>query len=222
MQFYTYAHYKPEQGGLFYIGKGQGNRAYNTNKRNPHWVRIVNKYGKPDVEVLAYWDTEKEAFDHEKLLIASFRDMGFVLANVTDGGEGCVGLRHTDEVKQRISSLNKGRKLTQEQLEKLRLASTGRKHTQETKDYLKKINLERVLTDEQKSKISEAGKRKKLSAEAKDKIRQKALGRKMSEEHRAIISATHKGKKQSPEQINKRIASRLATIAAKKLNERKV
>ena len=43
----------------------------------------------------------------------------------------------------------------------------------------------------------------------------------MSAEHRAIMSATHKGKKQSPEQIEKRIASRLATIAARK-NERKV
>ena len=113
--------------------------------------------------------------------------MGYKLANLSDGGEG----------------------------------ATGTKHTQETKDYLRKINLERVLTDEQKAKISAAGKRKILSAEAKDKIRQKALGRKMSAEHRAIMSATHKGKKHSPEHIKKRIASRLATIAARK-NERKV
>ena len=222
MQFYTYAHYKPNQGGLFYIGKGHSNRAYSKKGRNLHWVNIVNKYGKPDVEILANWDTEKEAFDHEKLLIASFRDMGFILANITDGGEGCVGFRHTDEVKQRISRLNKGRKITPEQLEKLKIANTGKKHTQETKEYLRKINLERVLTDEQKSKISEAGKRKRLSEEAKDKIRQKALGRKMSDEHRAIMSATHKGKKHSPEHIKKRIAARLATIAAKKQNERKV
>lgn len=48
------------------------------------------------------------------------------------------------------------------------------------------------------------------------------MGKTMSDEHRAIISATHKGKKQSPEQIKKRIASRLATLAARKNNpERK-
>ena len=186
MEFYTYAHSKPN-GSLFYIGKGQKNRAYTYGNRNEYWKRIVNKHGNPTVEILAYWKTAEEAYDHEKLLISCFRDMGYKLANLSDGGEG----------------------------------ATGTKHSQETKDYLRKINLERVLTDEQKAKISAAGKRKRLSAEAKDKIRQKALGRKMSAEHRAIMSATHKGKKHSPEHIKKRIASRLATIAARK-NERKV
>ena len=186
MEFYTYAHSKPN-GSLFYIGKGQKNRAYTYGNRSEYWKRIVNKHGNPTVEILAYWKTAEEAYDHEKLLISCFRDMGYKLANLSDGGEG----------------------------------ATGTKHSQETKDYLRKINLERVLTDEQKAKISAAGKRKRLSAEAKDKIRQKALGRKMSAEHRAIMSATHKGKKQNPEQIKKRIASRLATIAARK-NERKV
>jgi len=186
MEFYTYAHSKPS-GSIFYIGKGQKNRAYTYGNRSEYWKRIVNKHGNPTVEILAHWKTAEEAYDHEKLLISCFRDMGYKLANLSDGGEG----------------------------------AAGTKHTQETKDYLRKINLERVLTDEQKAKISAAGKRKRLSAEAKDKIRQKALGRKMSSEHRAIMSATHKGKKQNPEQIKKRIASRLATIAARK-NERKV
>mgnify|MGYP003350764076 CR=1 FL=1 len=64
--FYTYAHYKPE-GGLFYIGKGKRRRAFQMDNRNSHWNNIVNKYGKPHVELLASWDTEEEALDHERL-----------------------------------------------------------------------------------------------------------------------------------------------------------
>ena len=106
--FFTYAHYKPE-GGLFYIGKGKRRRAYAMDGRNSHWQNIVNKYGRPHVELLARWDTETEAFDHEKLLISCFRDMGFVLANKSDGGEGTSGYKHTPEQieKNRQSKLGK-------------------------------------------------------------------------------------------------------------------
>ena len=62
---------------------------------------------------------------------------------------------------------------------------------------------------------------KKHTEETKRKISEKKMGWKMSDEHRAILSATHKGKKQSPEQIEKRIAARLVTVAFKKQNERK-
>jgi hypothetical protein len=105
--FYTYAHYKPE-GGLFYIGKGKRRRAYQMDGRNSHWQNIVHKYGKPHVELLASWKTEEEAFSHEKLLIASFRDMGFVLANKSDGGEGSSGYKHTEESKRKNSLAKMG------------------------------------------------------------------------------------------------------------------
>jgi len=59
--------------------------------RNSHWQNIVNKYGRPHVELLARWDTETEALDHEKLLISCFRDMGYKLANKAEGGTGASG-----------------------------------------------------------------------------------------------------------------------------------
>lgn len=83
--FYTYAHSKPE-GKIFYIGKGQGKRAWDKTSRNPHWHNIVNKYGF-NAQVLAEWETEKEALEHEVFLIACFKDMGYELANITAGGE---------------------------------------------------------------------------------------------------------------------------------------
>jgi len=105
--FYTYAHYTPDK-NLFYIGKGNGRRAYIFHKRNNHWNNIVKKHGKPEVQILAHWNTEAEAFDHEKLLISCFKDMGHTLCNMSEGGEGPTGLKHSEEFKQKIRELHTG------------------------------------------------------------------------------------------------------------------
>ena len=61
--FYTYAHTKPD-GTIFYIGKGQGKRAWSNKNRNKHWKNIVSKYENYKVKILANWQTEEEAFNH--------------------------------------------------------------------------------------------------------------------------------------------------------------
>jgi hypothetical protein len=99
--FYTYAHTKPD-GTIFYIGKGHGKRAWSRDSRGRHWKHVVAKYKNYGVEILANWDTEEAAFDHEKLLISCFIDLGFKLANLTNGGEGSSGYRWTSEQKNRI------------------------------------------------------------------------------------------------------------------------
>jgi len=105
--FYTYAHYKP-QGGIFYIGKGTYKRAHAMDGRNPHWQNVVNKYGKPNVELLASWNTEEEALDHERLLISCFRDMGVEIVNKSDGGEGTSGYKFTPEQKENLRKAHIG------------------------------------------------------------------------------------------------------------------
>jgi hypothetical protein len=107
--FCTYAHYTP-QGRLFYIGKGSEKRAHSKAGRNDYWQKVVAKYGEPDVQILADWDTEEEAFSHEILLIDCFKELGHKLCNLSNGGEGPSGLKHTEEFKQRISALHKGNK----------------------------------------------------------------------------------------------------------------
>ena len=105
--FYTYAHYTPA-GNLFYIGKGSGVRSHESRGRNIYWRRVVAKYGKPDVQILADWSTEEEAFSHENLLIKCFKDLGHKLCNLSDGGEGPSGARHSDERKKQVSEFFKG------------------------------------------------------------------------------------------------------------------
>jgi group I intron endonuclease len=98
----TYAHYKPD-GSIFYIGKGSERRAYSAKGRNVIWNRTVEKHGSFNVQILARWKTEKEAFDHEILLIDVFRNLGFKLTNISDGGLGSIGFRHTEEHKNYLS-----------------------------------------------------------------------------------------------------------------------
>jgi hypothetical protein len=98
MQFYTYAHYKPDN-AMFYIGKGSATRAHSKAGRNVVWNRIVKKHGGFKVEILGRWKTEKEAFDHEIFLIDTMKDMGIQLCNIAVGGFGSKGFRHTDEHK---------------------------------------------------------------------------------------------------------------------------
>lgn len=102
MQFLTYAHCKPD-GSIFYIGKGSSKRAHSSSGRNVVWKRTVEKHGGFSVMVLAKWNTEQEAFDHEIALIDTFRDMGHKLVNIANGGMGSTGFRHTEAHKTSLS-----------------------------------------------------------------------------------------------------------------------
>ena len=99
MYYTTYAHYKPD-GSIFYVGKGSAKRAHSSAGRNVAWKRTVAKYGNFKTEILASWPTEKDAFDHEIFLIDTFRNMGHKLVNISSGGEGSRGFRHTEEHKE--------------------------------------------------------------------------------------------------------------------------
>jgi hypothetical protein len=103
--FYTYGHYKPD-GTIFYVGKGSISRAHSDKGRNKHWKNIVNKYKNFSVQIFGRWKTEKEAFDHEIFLIDCFKSLGLTLANISSGGLGSTGFRHSEEFKSRQRTRN--------------------------------------------------------------------------------------------------------------------
>jgi len=43
--FYVYAHFRATDGSCFYIGKGNGRRAFATQGRSKYWKNIVAKHG---------------------------------------------------------------------------------------------------------------------------------------------------------------------------------
>ena len=128
-EYYTYA-YLREDGTPYYIGKGIGNRAYKKGRRTfypPSKKRIL---------ILKNNLTEEKAFKHEIYMIAVFgrKDLGTgILRNLTNGGEGSSGYKHTPERLEKISNLNKGKKVSQKTKIKMSQAQKGRTFSDETR-----------------------------------------------------------------------------------------
>lgn len=84
---YVYVHRKKDDGTVFYVGKGQNDRAWSIDGRNRDWVHAAVDHGRT-VELVRIGLTEKAAFDLERSLIAEYRRSGVVLANIHSGGNG--------------------------------------------------------------------------------------------------------------------------------------
>jgi len=158
----------------------------------------------------------------ERKFIANFNTKVPNGYNLTDGGEGGSGYKHTPEahVKMHLAQLgNKkgvGRKKSPEEIEKMRQRWLGHKKSPET---LEKMRLGMLgkpsarkgvkLSDETKEKIRQKRLGKHTSEETKAKLReamkgnQFAKGTVWTDERRAEVSARFKGKPLSPEHRRK-------------------
>lgn len=79
---------------------------------------------------------EQQAFDLEKAVIKELKSLGYKLANLTDGGEGCSGRIITDEYRHKYSVMNTGENNP----------NYGHKWTQEMKDHLSCLAKERNIS----------------------------------------------------------------------------
>jgi len=81
--------------------------------------------------------------------------------NLTLGGDGCKGYRHTDEHKKIMKNLKIGKKLSEEHRYKIGKSLIGRKHSQETKEILrmkklgKKQSKEHIINRANSRKVSD-------------------------------------------------------------------
>lgn len=109
MKEYTvYYHSKADTLEPFYVGMGKDGRHKSKHSRNSSWHEVVKKHGFV-VGVIANWNTEQEALEHEKLIISSFKDIGYKLVNRTNGGKGILGRVRPLEERLQISEKLKGR-----------------------------------------------------------------------------------------------------------------
>jgi hypothetical protein len=118
--FYVYVHRRKDNNAIFYVGKGKDNRRNRPYQRNRYWTSVASKYGFL-AEIISTHATEEDAFGQERFLIASLR-LFCRLCNITDGGEGSAGLKHSDEAKARMSAKRKGKPLAAEHRENVAAA----------------------------------------------------------------------------------------------------
>lgn len=196
--FYTYIHRRGDDGKVFYVGKGKGARANSAKNRNPHWQNIVKKHG-GHVEIVAQWPVEADAFDHEALLVACFRDMGHPLCNMTDGGDGISGFKHTAETIAK----HFGKPVSAESRAKIGNANRGRVRSPEVRARIAESLRGRKRPPEVIAKISASQKGKVIPLEMREQISKTLTGRRHSPESLKNLRASL----QSPERRAKQSAA---------------
>lgn len=211
-KFYIYFHINPLKNEVFYVGKGKRRRAYSKHGRNKWWKNIVNKYGYI-VDIIESNLHEKESLKREIFYIKQIgrKDLGLgTLVNMTDGGDGVTnriiseeekikrrGIKHTEEHKQKMSELFKGRTYSEESKLNMSNGRKGMKFSDEHKKKLSeakkgKITWNKGITGELSHNFG-----KKRSQETKDKISKTRIERKIihTEEVKKRISETKKTNK---------------------------
>lgn len=145
--------------GVRYIGKSVNIR----HRLSEHWrtrnrkdypvYRWLRKQESIQWAVLEFSIDKSLLNELERKWIAIFRPTGLLL-NLTEGGEGTVGRRHSAETRQRISQANKGKR-----------SNLGRKMSEEQKQKLRN----KVVTDEARLHYSAAQKKRMQNPEERQK-----------------------------------------------------
>lgn len=131
--------------------------------------RAIQKYGWNSFQhiILADKLSKEWACKLEQDLIWKYKsnnpDYGY---NVYSGGEiGALGIKFSDEFREKLRKANLGRHLSEETKQKISEANKGKKHTKEHNEKVRVANLGRKLTPEHCKKLSESHKGYKPSSE---------------------------------------------------------
>ncbi len=209
---YVYAYLDPREPGKFeydiegygeskfdnepiYIGKGIGNRIHGDHSHNPYLTNKTNKILREGFELIKIKLMEDMLDDDAiNMEIAYIAGIGRAdlnkgpLTNLTDGGQGWFGRRHTEETNKKLSEIKKGK--------------PGVKHTVETKKKqsesklgVKNPNWGKKHTEERKKSIALFHTGKKRPPETGRKIGEAQMGsknhrwgKKLSKEERQRMS----------------------------------
>jgi hypothetical protein len=136
---YLYRHIRLDKNEPFYIGIGSDNtykRAYKKRGRSFRWKDIAYQV-LYEVEILLDNLTWEEACSKEIEFIKLYGRADLnegTLVNMTDGGEGTYGFKHTENNKQKIKIRLKGNK-----------HNFGTKYSDKTKKHLSNIRIGKPL-----------------------------------------------------------------------------
>jgi len=154
---------------------------------NGYFHNVLRKYG--DVfnwDILCSCLSKEQLDEQERFYIWYYNsnEKGYGY-NLTKGGGGMLGYKHSETTKNILREKKLGRKLSQENIEKIRQGSLGRKHSDETKRKMSEKRKEIWKNSEYQKKISSSLKGKPTwikgvghTEETKKKISQSKRGQK--------------------------------------------
>lgn len=126
----VYRHRRLDKNEVFYVGIGRKeSRAFDMVNRNHIWKGIKSR-SEIEVEIVARDLSWELACELEQLMISEYGriDLGTgTLVNLTDGGEGTIGVKHSQETKDKRANSNRGKKRSAETKLKISQSLTGKK-----------------------------------------------------------------------------------------------
>lgn len=147
------------------------------------WVAQLRKLGlQPQIVCVEVVDGHFA--ETEKDWIYFLRSIGTRLTNLTDGGQGVIGYKWTNEMRKRVSehmsATRRGKKLSEEHKKKMSLAKLGKTRGPFSEEHKKRLSESQKarqtrtkVSEETRAKMSASQrerKRKKLSEEVKNKM----------------------------------------------------
>lgn len=189
--------------------RAESNKEYDV--RRNKWLRSVCRTGLDPVQIVlesGTWDGDAGAPEFrsiwataERRWIAHYRAAGADLTNLTDGGDGTPGKRHSTETKAKIGAKNS-------------VSQRGRKHSPETRAKMSESATRRQASPELRAAMSETLRKRVLSAEAIERISEgRWRGRAYTPEAIEKRAAKIRGRKATPETRVKQSVASLARMA---------
>jgi group I intron endonuclease len=163
------------------------NHALSGSSDKPCLYNAVRKYGAENfsIEPLIIVGTKWEMDLYEKALIKILNTRRPAGYNLTDGGDGVLGLKQSEESNEKNRQAHLGIKQSDEAKEKKRLAGLGRRHSEETKQ--KMSQHAKSKEHRQKISIAKMGNKSrtgmKSSKTTRERISSSLLGKPLSESH---------------------------------------
>jgi hypothetical protein len=164
------------------------------------------------IRVLRSGITHHQAHEWEKYYIAIYGRINTgsgrcLLMNRTDGGEGAIGMRHSQNAKDRIAAAQRGRTMSEERRRQMSLQRKGIKLSPETCARMSEARTGGRHSAETIEKLRQSAQARAACPEWRARISARTKGKRVSQETRQRISQALTGKKQSPDTIAKRTAS---------------
>lgn len=166
---YLYQHTRLDKDEIFYIGVGTNqdveyySRSKEKHGRSSIWKKIVAKT-EYRIDIILESDDYAFILEKEKEFVTLYGRKNIntgPLANLTDGGEGCLGMVLSQESKDKIAAGNRGKVISLETRLKMSIVRTGKVKSEETKLRISIANKGKHRgsiphTEESKRKISES------------------------------------------------------------------
>jgi hypothetical protein len=197
-RFYVYAYLRTrdstngKSGTPYYIGKGCGDRAYDSHHR------VGPPKDRTNIIFLGWNLLEDHAFEAEKHFIRYYGriDSGTgCLGNLTDGGEGSSGWVMSAESRRKHSERLRGRTITEEHRRKISESKKGKKRSAYSNEHRRKLSeagRRRIPSSETRRKLSESSKAMWQEPDVRRKMTAAFKLRSLSEEYRSKMSEAGK------------------------------